>query len=428
MYKIIIAIFLAFILGACSGSVSSIKPNEKAFEEEDAYILFALRAEQVKEYRSASSIFNTLWEKSEKKEYLYKSLQNDIANQDYKKVVKKVNEITENKLDDYILVRLKLLALIGDLKLEEARILAIKLVDVTKKSNDYIMVSEIYVKQKKFDTALKYLESAYAKDYNEEILDRMSIILYVNLQRKKDAIAQLETHSRIHGCSKRICNRLIGFYSNENNIDGLLSIYLRKYDAYKSSEISKKIIQIYLYKKEHLKLLVFLKDSGSDDDLLLQLYINSKNYEKAYLLAEKLYEEKDDINYLGQSAIFEYEYTKNKENKKMQKSVIDKLSKVVEIDKNALYLNYLGYLLIDHSIDINKGMAYVREALKLEPKSAFYLDSLAWGYYKLGKCKKALKIIKKVIKLEGGDDPEVLAHFKAIKECKNKKIKGKKKR
>ncbi|WP_324170909.1 hypothetical protein [Sulfurimonas sp.] len=428
MYKILITIFLAFILGACSGSISSIKPNEKAFEEEDAYILFALRAEQVKEYKAASSIFNTLWEKSGKKEYLYKSLQNDIAKQDYSKVVKKVDEIAQNNLDDFILIRLKILALIGEIKLEDARVLAIQLVDTSKKATDYIMVSEIYVKQKKFDTALKYLESAYAKGYNEDILDRMSIILYVNLQRKKDAIAQLETHSRIHGCSKKICNRLIGFYSNENNIDGILSIYLRKYNMYKSGEISKKIIQIYLYKKEHLKLLVFLKDSGSDDDLLLQLYINSKNYEKAYLLAEKLYENKDDINYLGQSAIFEYEYAKNKENKQMQKSVIKKLSKVVKIDKNALYLNYLGYLLIDHSIDIKKGIAYVREALEVEPKSAFYLDSLAWGYYRLGKCKKALRIIKNVMKLEGGDDLEVLAHFRIIKKCKNKKNKGKKKK
>ncbi|WP_321777861.1 hypothetical protein [Sulfurimonas sp.] len=427
-FKIIITTLLALILGACAGSHSPVKPNEKAFVEEDAYILFALRAEQLKDYGNASIIFNTLWEKSEKREYLYKSLQNDIANTEYKKVVKKVDEVIESKLDDFILIRLKIIALLGEEKFEDARVLAIKLVDISKKPTDYIMVSDIYVKQKKFDTALKYLESAYSKEYNENILDRMSIILYVNLQRKKDAIAQLETHLRLHGCSKKVCDRLLGFYSNENNIDGLLSIYLRKYSLHKSSEIANKIVQIYLYKKEHLKLLIFLKDSGSDDDLLLQLYINSKNYEKAYLLAEKLYEEKGDINYLGQSAIFEYENAKNKNNKKMQRSVIKKLSKVVKIDKNALYLNYLGYLLIDHSIDIKKGMIYVREALNIEPQSAFYLDSLAWGYYKLGKCKKALRVIKKVIKLEGGDDPEVLAHFKAIKKCKNKKTKGKKKR
>jgi tetratricopeptide (TPR) repeat protein len=105
----------------------------------------------------------------------------------------------------------------------------------------------------------------------------------------------------------------------------------------------------------------------------------------------------------------------------MHDSVIEKLTEVLSIEKKPLYLNYLGYILLDHSIDIKQGMKYVREALKMEPKSAFYLDSLAWGYYKLGNCKKALSIIKKVRKLEGGDDNEVLKHFNIIKKCNMKK-------
>ncbi len=426
MYKILLALLIAFLFGGCMGSPKTPKANEKVFAEEDVYILFALRAEQLKEHEAASDIFKTLWEKSNKKEYLYKALQNDLAAHRYKLLISKVDEVTQGKMDDYILIRLKIVALLEDGQLEKSRILAIELVEISKKSNDYILVSEIYVKQKKFDTALKYLESAYTKNYNEKILDRMSIILYVNLQRNKEAIAQLETHTRIHGCSKIICTRLIGFYSNENNIDGLLSVYLRLYELEKSEDIAKKIVQIYVYKKDYIKLMGFLQKSGSDDDLLLQVYINSKNYKKASALAQKLYIETDDINYLGQSAIFEYESYKNKNNKEMQKSVIEKLKKVAVIDKNPLYLNYLGYLLIDHSIDIKEGMKYVRKALKVNGDSAFYLDSLAWGYFRLGECEKALKIIKKVQKLDGGDDPEVLEHVKAIKKCKKKKGKKKK--
>jgi len=431
MYKIFLSIFLALMFSGCFGTSKpspSLKPHEKAFAEEDVYILFGLRAEQLKEYNAASNIFNALWEKSNKKEYLYKSLQNDLAIQQNKRVISRVDEITKGSLDDFILVRLKIVALIGETKFEQARVLAIELVDRSKKDNDYILVSEIYVKQKKYDTAVKYLESAYTIDYNEKILDRMSIILYVNLQRSKDAIAQLETHARMHGCSKMICTRLIGFYSNENNVEGLLSVYLRLYELEKSKDTAKKIVQIYVYQKDYIKLMSFLQSSSSDDELLLQVYINAKNYKKASTLAEKLYSETNDINYLGQSAIFEYESHKNKNDKKMQNRVIDKLKKVASIEKRPLYLNYLGYLLIDHSIDIKGGMKYVREALKIEPNSAFYLDSLAWGYYRLGNCKKATQIINKVKKLDGGDDPEVLNHVKAIKKCKNKKVKDKKKK
>ena len=428
MIKIFLSLFLVLFISGCVSKTETIKPNEKAFEEEDTYILFALRAQELKEFSSASSIFNTLYEKSNKKEYLYKSLQNDLAANKNADVIAKVDRYTDGKIQDFKLIRLKIVALIGDQKYEQARVLAIALVEKTKDANDYVLVSEIYVKQKKYDTALKYLESAYVKNYNEKILDRMSIILYVNLQKTTEAIAQLESHARIHGCSKVICTRLIGFYSNENNIEGLLSVYLRLYDLQKDEEVAKKIVQIYIYKKDFIKLMGFLKSSASNDELLLEVYINAKNYKQASELAKKLYKETGDINYLGQSAIFGYESHKDKSDKKMQKSTVKKLKKVVEIEKKPLYLNYLGYLLIDHSIDVKAGMAYVREALKIEPNSAYYLDSLAWGYYKLKKCKKAYEIISKVRKLEGGDDSEVVAHEKAIKKCLEKQKKGKKKK
>ena len=49
-------------------------------------------------------------------------------------------------------------------------------------------------------------------------------------------------------------------------------------------------------------------------------------------------------------------------------------------------------------MDIKKGIKLVKEALLKEPNSPFYLDSLAWGYYKIGKCKEAKKIMNKFVK------------------------------
>jgi predicted Zn-dependent protease len=404
------------------------KANEKVFEQEDTYILSALRAEELKDYEESSTIYGTLYEKSHKKEYLYRSLQNDLTIGENARVVQKIDEIGIDKFDDFILVRIKIVALVELERLDEAKTLAISLVEKSNEVDDYLLLSDIYVKQKKFDTAVKYLESAYMQNYNEKILDKMAIILYVNLNRKKDAIAYLETHSRIYSCSTLICSRLIGFYSNDNNIDGLLSAYLRLYKIDTREEISEKIIQIYKYKKEYLKLIGFLESSNSDDNLLLNLYQNSNNYAKAAPLANKLYLKIGEINYLGQSAIFKYESSKNKNDKLMQQDVINKLKKVIKVENSPLYLNYLGYILIDHSINIKEGMEYIRKALKIEPNSAFYLDSLAWGHYKLGNCKTASKIINRVLDLEGADNPEVQLHFKAIQSCikKNKKVKNKK--
>jgi len=424
MFKIFFYFGLVLLFAGCMGEVKpQIKPNQKVFEQEDAYILFALRAEEVRDFKSASELFEKLYSKSEKKEYLYRFLQDMLIARDEKSVIKKVDELTKGSFDDHKLIRIKILALIQLNKLEDAKNIALKLVALSKETGDYVLLSDIYIKLKKYDTALKYLESAYTKNYNEEILDKMSILLYVNLQRKKDAIAQLETHTRVHGCSKLICMRLIGFYSDENNVDGLLSTYLRFYRIDKNDEIAKRIVQIYGYKKEYVKLIDFLKESGSDDELLLQLYVNFKKYKEASSLSYKIYKENDDIKYLAQSAIYEYESTSDTDDKVVQKRVIEKLKKVVQEEENPVYLNYLGYLLIDHNIAVKDGISYVKRALKIDPKSAFYLDSLAWGYYKLGMCKKAYKIIIKATKLKGGDDKEVLKHVEKIKKCMNKKVK-----
>lgn len=399
--------------------------NKKIFEQEDTLIMFALRAEQLRDYKSASLIFDSIYEKSNKIEYLYRSLQNLLVLKENEKVIEKVDETLGDTLDNYPLIRLKIIALIQLKRLGEAQKLAINLVEVSKSADDYILVSEIYLKQEQYDIAVKYLESAYFQNYNEKILDKISIILYVNLDRKKDAIAMLETHTRVHSCSVLICKRLIAFYSNDDNLDGLLSVYIRYYQIDSSPEIAKQIVQLYGYKKEYMKLILFLQESGSDDKTLLKLYVSSRNYVKAFPLAQKLYEENGDIDYLGESIIYEYEIQKNKNDKKFLQRISDKFETLLTQDNSTLYLNYYGYILIDHDVDVEKGMRYIKKALKIEPNSAYYLDSLAWGYYKLGKCKESFNIIQKVITLDGGDDPEVLKHYELIKKCV-KNYKGKK--
>lgn len=421
----VIAGFVVFFSG-CFGAKPAVevKGYEKVFENEDIYILHALYLEEAQNHNGASNLFYTLYEETTKKEYLYRSLKNDLAANENERVIQRVDEISENKIDDFELTRLKIIALIKEEKLLEAKELAVKLVELSNDVDDYLLTSEIFIKLKKYNTAMKYLESAYVKDYNENILEKMSIILYVNLERKKDAIAQLETHSRIHGCSKAICSRLIGFYSNDNNIEGLLSTYLRLYKIDSNKNIAQKIVQIYGYKKNYPKMIEFLQESQIDNELLLQLYIQTKNYKKAVLVTKQLYEDSGDLIFLGQNAIFEYESSRDKNDKAMHKSVIAKLEKVVKAKKDSMFLNYLGYLLIDHDIDVKKGIEYVKEALKIEPKAAYYLDSLAWGYFKLNECEKAAKIMKEIENMGESSNEEIAEHIKAIDEC-IKKQKGK---
>lgn len=427
MYRIFLFIFLSMFFVACSTKQeASPQSNKKVFAEEDTYIMFALRAEQVKNYKTAAELFAELYDNSEKKEYFYRSLQDSYLAKDYERVINIADRYTQDTLQDRKLSRLKIASLAESGKISQAQTLAIALAKETKDAEDYILTADVYIKNRQYDEALKYLEGAYAKNYNEKILDKISIILYMNLSRKKEAIAELETYTHIHGCTELICNRLIGIYSNENNIDGLLSVYKRKYAQEKDSEIAKKIIQIYGYRRDYISLMNFLEESHEDNELLLQLYLSAKDFKKASVLADKLYKQEGLLEYLGQSAIYEYEANKDNLDKKTLQEVINKLEKVVAHNSDTLYKNYLGYILIDHNINVKKGMDYIRQVLKIKPNSGYYLDSLAWGYYKLGQCKRAKKIMMKVKTLEGGDDPEVEAHIKAINKCiKKQNLKGK---
>ncbi len=428
MIKIFVLCMSIVLFTSCSlKNDVKVKPNEKAFMDEDTYILFALRAEQVHDNKAASELFRKLYEKSDKQEYIYRSLENDLMARDNEKVIQRVDKLQKVDTPDMRLLRYKVVALFELNRLDDAINLSVELASKTKEPNDYLLTSDIYIKRQEFDLAVRYLESAYAKEHNEKILDKMSIILYVNLERKKEAIAHLETYTRMVGNSKLIYLRLIAFYSNDNNIDGLLSAYLRLYEFDKSPQVSTKIMQIYSYKQDYTGLVNFLEKSKSDDTVLLQLYASVKQYDKAYTLASELYSKTLNSDYLGQSAIYEYEGAKDKSSKALLKSVVSKLEEVVLVNKQTVYLNYLGYILIDHEVDVKKGMMYIDRVLALEPKSAFYLDSKAWGYYKLGQCEKADRLIKEVAQMEGGDDPEVKVHIEKIDEClKNKKGKKRK--
>ena len=162
----------------------------------------------------------------------------------------------------------------------------------------------------------------------------------------------------------------------------------------------------------------------------MYIYEEKKEYKKAALVAMNLYLKTKDVKYLLKYTIFIYKATPNK---KTVKEVVKNLEYIKNYIKTPFVYNFLGYLLIDNNINPKEGLKYVQKAITLNPSNTDYIDSLAWGYYKLHKCKSAWDIIKTV----DSDDETVLLHKKLIKRClndtkknhkKNKRRFGKKKK
>ncbi len=76
---------------------------------------------------------------------------------------------------------------------------------------------------------------------------------------------------------------------------------------------------------------------------------------------------------------------------------------------NAIVLNALGYTLADRTNRYDEAKDLIQRALKLAPDDAYYLDSLGWLYYKMGKIDKALHYLERAVTLK--KDAELMAHW-----------------
>jgi tetratricopeptide (TPR) repeat protein len=53
----------------------------------------------------------------------------------------------------------------------------------------------------------------------------------------------------------------------------------------------------------------------------------------------------------------------------------------------------LGYTLVDRTDRVEEGMKLIEKALSISPDDAFILDSMGWGYYKLGQYAKSVEYL-----------------------------------
>lgn len=84
---------------------------------------------------------------------------------------------------------------------------------------------------------------------------------------------------------------------------------------------------------------------------------------------------------------------------------------VLAIDsQNAMTLNYLGYMLADHSTHLQEALGYIKQAVQLDPANGAYLDSLGWAYFKLGNYEMAEEQLRKASE-RMSSDPTVQEHL-----------------
>lgn len=85
--------------------------------------------------------------------------------------------------------------------------------------------------------------------------------------------------------------------------------------------------------------------------------------------------------------------------------------RILELEPdNDLILNNYSYSLAQRNLQLDKALRLVQRALKKEPKSSHYLDTIGWVYFQMGLYDLALKYIRQSLEFNP-DSWEVLDHL-----------------
>jgi len=414
-FKIVLLVLISLNLFA-----KEIKPKENKL---DLLILQALDYELHHNFKKSAEIYEELYQKTQKIEFLNKAVSNFYRLKKYKKIEKlssNYKNIKNNKMQEKIAKNL-VYALIKQKKFEKALQVAKDILKHFNTPQNYALVGEIYYNLKQYKFAANYFESSYAAKQDSSTLIPLVETLYSYLNQKKKAISYLETFYRQQGCDRMVCAKLLIYYQQNNNLDGVISILKVMYEKFNSSYTKKlkKIISSMLInaleKKDIDEAIRFLEKNDIDNLKLIQLYSQKGKYKKAYHLVKKEYLKTKNKELLAQIAILEFEMAKDKV--AVLPHVIANFKEALKVTDKSTYLNYYGYLLIDYNIDIKKGLDLAKKALQKAPNNFAYMDSVAWGYYKIGRCDLAFYYMKKVVDNIGLDNIEIKNHWQTIKKC-----------
>lgn len=406
----------------------SYKENKliKEYELENPYIMFALEYENQKKYFEAAKLYKKLYEETNNYEYLLRFITLNHQFQSYKAIDniiddKVLNEIVGLKEEEQIL-RFYAYSLLKVNKKDESLKIANRLINEYTNEINYELLGSIYLDLKEYKKSYNMFNKSFEINNSANALMTLTNIQYFYLLDNENAKHTIEEYFKKEKTyNYNLFLQLLTFYEKDKNESKALNLLENVINFYKEQnnkivvENTQKLYIRYLAMHDIHKAIKYVKENVQNDEILLNLYRSAKQTNNAYILLNKMYSKTNNLDYLAQIAIIEFE--KSDDKLTVLNSVIVKFEKVLEKLSNPVYENYLAYLLIDFDKDYKKGLILVNKALKKEPENIAYIDTLAWGEYKINNCSKAYALMKKVVDKVGLEDNEIKLHWEKIQEC-----------
>lgn len=261
----------------------------------------------------------------------------------------------------------------------------------------------------------------YEATHHTEILKKL-LLAFIAQKQEQKALGLLSQHLLSFGCEERFCEEAIGIYADLRGLEFAKDVFEKIYTKNPTIPNAMNLMRVLIALKQFQEAQGIAQAFPFDQGLLLDLYVMQGDYHKAQKEAKHIYAQSKNPKFLALEAIYEFS-AQEQPTRKLAESVAKKLNEAITLrqaqareedqqqtPQDAFFYNFYGYLLIDYELNIKRGVEYVKKALAIESYAFAYIDSLAWGYYKLGDCENALKAFAQIPKDQIANNPDLRAH------------------
>lgn len=274
----------------------------------------------------------------------------------------------------------------------------------------------LFLHDKRYKEALAELEQILTQDPDDLDAQLRVGLVYGETKEYAKAIAQLNRVLTARPGELRVRDYLGMIYEEQKEYEKAIQAYqenLRIQPTYADGHMH---MGFLLYKLKrypeaigHLTQVLKLEGRHADAYLLLGLtYLQTEDYTKATETFEAGVRENPDNPDLH----FNLGTAYDKQNR--FDDLVRAMEAALRIDpKHADALNYLGYTYAERGVRIEEAVSLTQRAVALKPNNGYYVDSLGWAFYKMGKLNEALAEIKRAAALVQ-DDPVIFEHLGEI--------------
>lgn len=414
--------------------------------DEDEMLFEAIELEASKQLDKARDSYLILYEETQKLEYLKESIVLSASIENPKTTLEFARDyIAQGGKKDIVMLKIFLDCYLKLGLYDEALNETKELMKQDDNPQFQNILGLLYVEKKDLVKAKKAFEANYAQTKSQ---DSLQSIIEIELAQNngKAAFEKLDSHIEEYGCNDAFCNFSLDLYIRSKQISKIEGIFKREFDKNPTIQNAQNLVLVYAHQKKFDQASKIASQFPFNHQVMLELYVLQKDFANASLRADLLYEENKNPYFLAIAQVYKFESLKNKSDSKQILSITTKLEQAIAQMQNtnspenpqdaksvqnlniqgsisnqynlAYFLNFLGYVLIDHELDIKRGVEYVKQALKSSPNEPAYIDSLAWGQYKLKQCTLAQETFKQIPESIIKQEQELQEHKALIQKCK----------